>query len=161
MINDRTAVALWGVASRSCSILLAAFLRNCRQVFFSIRLVSVHVEHPYSIIGMTAAWKTYVFYRSGLTSIWLIPYEWFSMPLLVTCWCLPRLMRHCLLGRWTYLVVSENYSLVWRCRIFNSSTCIPYCVRLHGCLCEQLLFPDDVAFFRLADVFARSAMSSA
>ena len=28
-----TAVALWGVASRTCSILLAAFLRNRRQAF--------------------------------------------------------------------------------------------------------------------------------
>ena len=44
--------------------------------FFSIRLVSVHVVHPYISIDTTAAWKNCVlFYRSGLTSIWPIVYR--------------------------------------------------------------------------------------
>ena len=32
-LGDRTAVVLRGVASRTCSIQLAAFLCNCRQAF--------------------------------------------------------------------------------------------------------------------------------
>ena len=56
-VGGRTAAALWGVASRTCSKLLAAFLCSCCQAFFSIRLVSVHVVHPYSSINTTAAWK--------------------------------------------------------------------------------------------------------
>ena len=30
------------------------------------------------------------------------------MPLLVTCWCLSRLIRHCFLGWWTCLLVSRE-----------------------------------------------------
>ena len=34
VVGGRTAIVLWGVASRTCSLLLAAFLCNCRQAFF-------------------------------------------------------------------------------------------------------------------------------
>ena len=50
MVGSRTAAVLWSVASKTCSIQLAAF-------FFSIHLVIIHVVHPYSSIDMTAAWK--------------------------------------------------------------------------------------------------------
>ena len=40
------------------------------------------------------------------------------MPSLAVCRCLFRLMRHCFLGRWTCLPVSERFRLVWRCRLF-------------------------------------------
>ena len=46
-----------GVVARTCSILLSTFLCNFRLVFFSSRLVSVQVVHPYSSIDTTAAWK--------------------------------------------------------------------------------------------------------
>ena len=52
-----TAAASWGTASRTSSVLLAAFVCSCRQVFFSIRLVSVHEVHPYSSIDTAAGWK--------------------------------------------------------------------------------------------------------
>ena len=48
MVGGRTTVALWGAASRTCSILLAAFLYCYRQDFFSIYLVSVLLMLPYS-----------------------------------------------------------------------------------------------------------------
>ena len=48
---------LWGVTSRTCSVLLAAFLCNCRLAFSSARFVSVRVVHPYSSIDTTGAWK--------------------------------------------------------------------------------------------------------
>ena len=67
MIGGRTAAALWGVASRTCSILLAAFLCRCRQAFFSGRLVSVHVVHPYSSIDTITAWKKLCFILSVRT----------------------------------------------------------------------------------------------
>ena len=41
------------------------------------------------------------------------------MPLLVMCWCLSRLTRHCSFDRWTCLLVSECYRFVWRCRLFD------------------------------------------
>ena len=58
MVGGPTEVALWVAASRTCSILLAAFLCSC---LFSIRLVSVQVVHPYSSIDSTAAWKKLCF----------------------------------------------------------------------------------------------------
>ena len=61
------------------------------------------------------------------------------MPLLVTCWCLSRSMRHCSLGRWTCQLVSEISRLVWRCRLFGWSTYIPSCVHWHGGRCQQRL----------------------
>ena len=54
MVGGRTAAALWGAASGTCSILLAVFLCNS---LFSIRLLSVLVVHPYSSIDTTVAWK--------------------------------------------------------------------------------------------------------
>ena len=56
MVGGRIAAALSDVVSRICSILLA--------IFFSIRLVSVHVEHPYSSIVTVAAWKKLRFFLS-------------------------------------------------------------------------------------------------
>ncbi len=32
-VGDRTAAVLWGAASRTCSILLSAFLCSCHQAF--------------------------------------------------------------------------------------------------------------------------------
>ena len=52
MVGDHIVGALWGVAVRTCSILLLTFLYNC-----SNRLVSIQVVHPYSSTDMTAAWK--------------------------------------------------------------------------------------------------------
>ena len=52
--SSRTAGVLWGVAARTCSILLSTFLCNCRLASSS---VSVQVVHPYSSIDTTAAWK--------------------------------------------------------------------------------------------------------
>ena len=55
---------------------------------FSNHLVRVYVVHP--------------FYQSGLTSIWPRAY-WY-----LACRCLSQSMRHCFLGRWTCLLVSER-----------------------------------------------------
>ena len=45
------------------------------SAFFSIRIVSIRVVHPYISIDMTAAWIKLLFYRVGLTSIWSIVYQ--------------------------------------------------------------------------------------
>ena len=88
--------------------------------FHSIRLVSVHVVHPYSSIDTTPAWKkNALFYLIGLTSIWPIVNRWLLMPLLVAFWCHSRLMRRCFWGRWTSPQISETFHLVWRCRLFD------------------------------------------
>ena len=55
VVGGHTAAVLWGVASRTCSVQLVAFLCNCCSAFSS--LVSVHVVHPYSSIDMTVAMK--------------------------------------------------------------------------------------------------------
>ena len=41
-----------------------SFLRSFPQVFFSIRLVSVHIAHPYSRINKATAGKKYRFILS-------------------------------------------------------------------------------------------------
>ena len=88
--------------------------------FFSIRLVSVHVVHPHSSINTTAAWKklSILSVRSDF-HMTEIDYRYLSIPLLVACRCLFRLMRHSYLGRWTCQLVSERYRLLWRCRLFD------------------------------------------
>ena len=52
------------------------------------------------------------------------------MPLLVVYWCLSRLMRHCFQGRWIYLPVSGRFRLVWKCNLFDYSTCSTLTKRL-------------------------------
>ena len=61
-----------GIAARTCSILLAAFLCNCRLAFFSSRLVNVQVVHPYSCIDTTAAWKKLRFILSVRSDFYMI-----------------------------------------------------------------------------------------
>ena len=137
----------------SCCFVFAAFSCNCRKF-----------SSPYVLLAST--WCIYVavsilpllgrncasFYRSGLISIRPIPYRLLSMPLLIVCRCLSRLMRHCSLGRWTCQPVSVRYRLVWRCYLFDWGTYIPSCVHWHGGRCLQRLVPDYVAGFRLVRV---------
>ena len=71
------------------------------------------------------------------------------MPSLAVCQCLFRLMRHCFLGRWICLSVSERFRQVWRCRLFDYSTYILFCVRWHGGQCLRRLVPNYAVVFRL------------
>ena len=59
-------------ASRTCSILLAAFLCNCPLAFFSGRFLSVQVVHPYYSIDTTAAWKKLRFILSDWSDFHMI-----------------------------------------------------------------------------------------
>ena len=136
--------------SRNCSILLAAFLGNCHQVFSPyVLFVSTWCIHRAVSILPLPGKKCASFYRAGLSSIRPIAYRWLSIPLLVMCRCLSRLMRHCSLGRWTYQLVSEHNRLVWRCHLFDWSTYIPSCVRWHGVRWLQRPIPEYIAGFRL------------
>ena len=65
---------VWRVAVQLlvCEVLPQGLVQYCSQhscviavKFFSIRLVSVHVVHPYSRINTTAAWKKTMFYFIG------------------------------------------------------------------------------------------------
>ena len=61
-------------------------------------------------------------------------------------------MRHSFLGRWICLPVSGRFRLVWRCRLFDHSTYIPFCVRWHGGQCPWRLVPNHaVVFDRLTE----------
>ena len=60
MVGGHTASALWDANSRTCSILLAAFLCSCRQAFSPY----VNVVHLYSSIDTTADWKKLSFILS-------------------------------------------------------------------------------------------------
>ena len=57
MVGGRTAAALLGVASKTCSILLAAFLCSYRQTFSLAVLLASMLVYPYSSIDTIAAWK--------------------------------------------------------------------------------------------------------
>ena len=139
-------VLFWNVAFRTSSKLLATFLCS----FFSSCLVSFHVVHLHSSIETTAAWKKLRFILSvrsdfDMTSIWPIAYRLLSMPSLAACRCPFRLMRHCFLGRWTFLLESESYCLMWKCLLFECALTwrsIPTATRsrvcsfcLSGCIC--------------------------
>ena len=75
------------------------------------------------------------------------------MPSLAACRCPFRLMRHCFLGKWICLLVSEGFRLVWRCHLFDYSTYILFCVHWHGGLCLRLLVPNDAVVFWLGWVY--------
>ena len=73
----------WPYSCCSVGCCLQGLFNTARRIlvqlpssFFSLRLVSVYVVHPYISIETTAAWKNCVlFYWSGLTSIWPIAYR--------------------------------------------------------------------------------------
>ena len=75
------------------------------------------------------------------------------MPSLAVCRCLFRLMRHCFLGRWTCLLVSESLRLVWKCRLFDYSTYIQFCGHWHRGQCLRRLVQNYAVAFRLGRVY--------
>ena len=75
------------------------------------------------------------------------------MPSLAACWCAFQLMRRCFLGRWICLLDSEGFHLVWRCRLFDYSTYIPFCVHWLGGQCLRRLVPKYPVVFRLGWVY--------
>ena len=72
---------------------------------------------------------------------------------LTSCRCPFRLMRRCFLGRWICLPVSERFRLVWKCRLFDYSAYIPFCVHWHGGQRLRRLVPNYAVVFRLAWVY--------
>ena len=86
--------------------------------FFSMRLVSVHVVHPYRSIDTTAGWKKLRFILSVGSDFHMTDRLARAVHAFANR-CLCQLMRHCFLGRWIYQLVSESYCLVWRCRRFD------------------------------------------
>ena len=75
---------------------------------------------------------------------------------LAMCRCLFWLMRYCILGRWTYLPVSERFRLVWKCLLFDYSTYTQFCVHWHGGQSPRRLVPNYAVVFRLGLVKVRS-----
>ena len=67
---------------------MSGSLCNCNQAFSPIRLVSVHIVHPYSSINTTADWKKSAFYFIG--QVWH-PYN--RLPIeSCLCICLSRVV---------------------------------------------------------------------
>ena len=99
MVIGSTAAALWGVVSRTLSILFAAFLCSCRQTFFSIRLVSIHVVHSYSSIETTAAWKKLRFILSVMSDIQMTDKLSIAVHAFVSGVSMFRLIRYSFFGR--------------------------------------------------------------
>ena len=115
--------------------------------FFFNGLVSVQVVYPYSSIDTTTAWKKLLFILSVRFDFHMIE------SLSIACRCLFRLMKRCFLGRWTCLLVSERFCLVWKCCLFGYSTYIQFCVQWHGGQCLRRLVPNYVVVFRLGLVY--------
>ena len=68
---------LGGVSARTCSILLATFLCNCRLASSpAVLLASNWCIHTAVSTRSLPGRNCVSFYRSGLTSIWLIAYRW-------------------------------------------------------------------------------------
>ena len=67
---------LWGVAARSCSILLATFFCNCRLASSpAVLLSSKWCTHTAVSIRPLPGRNCVSFYRSGLSSVWSIAYQ--------------------------------------------------------------------------------------
>ena len=76
VIGGHTAATLWGAVSRTCSILLAAFLCSSRQAYSPyILFVSIWCIHPAVSTWPLPGRNCTSFYWSGLNSIWLIAYR--------------------------------------------------------------------------------------
>ena len=77
VVDGRTAAVLWSVASQNYSIQLVAFLCKCRQAFSPyVYLASMWcIPIPVSTRLLLGKKNCVLFYRSGLTSIWLIGYR--------------------------------------------------------------------------------------
>ena len=89
--------------------------------FFFIRLVSVHVVHPYSKIDTTTTWKKLRFLLSVRSDFHMTD----SLSIVVHAFASRVLMSVsvdetlCFLRRWTSVLFSESNRLVWRCRLFD------------------------------------------
>ena len=155
VMGGRIVCVLWGVAARTYSILLATFLCNCRLASSpAVYLASKSCIHiPVSIRALPG--RNYVsFYRSGLIFIWSKAYRSLSMPSLAVCRFLFWLIRHCFLGKWICLPVSERFRLVWKCRLFDYCTYIHFCMHWHGGQCLQRLLTNYAVVFRLGWVYS-------
>ena len=74
--GGRIVGALWGVAARTCSILLAAFLCNCRLASSpAVLLAPKKCIHTAVLTRPLPGRNCVSFYRSGLISIWSIAYR--------------------------------------------------------------------------------------
>ena len=107
--------------------------------FFSSRFVSVQVVHPYSIIDTTAAWKKLRFILSVRSDFHMID----SL----------SIATHAFVSRVSMsFSVDETllrFCLVWKCRLFDYSTYIQFCVHWHGGQCLRRLVPNYAVVFRL------------
>ena len=102
------------------------------STFFSSCLVSVQLVHPYSSIDTLAAWKKFCFILSARSDFHMTDSLLIAVHVFVSHESMSfSLMRHCFLGRWNCVQVSESYRLVWKCRLFDYSTYIPFCVHWH------------------------------
>ena len=136
-------------------VLPPGLVRYCLQ--YSCVVAAKLFYHPYSSIDTTTTWKKLRFILLVRPDFHMT--DSLLMPLLVACWCLSQLMRHCFQGKWNCLLVSESYHFTWICRLFDYSTCIPFCVHWHGGLCCCCSF--KTMFSAWASAFARSAISLA
>ena len=89
--GGRIVVALWGVAARTCSMLLATFLCNWSLTSSpAVLLASKWCIHTAVSTRPQPGRNCVSFYRSGLISIWSIAYRYLSIPSLAACRCLFR-----------------------------------------------------------------------
>ena len=102
--------------------------------FFSNRLVSVHVVHPYSSIDATAAWKKLHFILSVRSDFHMIDCLSLDVHAFVSC-------------------VSMSF-----CSLFDYSTYIPFCVHWHGGQCLRRLVPNYAVVFRFGWMYLRVSL---
>ena len=99
--------------------IVPSILVHFTSSFFSIRLVSVHLVHPYSWIDTTAAWEKLHFILLDRSLFYMIDnLSIESMPSWGTYWCHFQLMRCCYQGTWTCTLISVNNHLEWRWLLF-------------------------------------------
>ena len=162
MVSGRTAAALWVVASRTCSILLAAFLCSCRQAFFPIRLVSVHVVYPYSSIDTTAAWKKLRFILSIWSDFHMTNSLSISVHAFVSCVSMSFSVDETLLPWWVNLStsfrelpLSVKMSPVWLKHLYSvlyALTWRPIPAAARSRLCSRVSAWVDYVIFNLTKI---------
>ena len=125
---------------------------------FSIRLVSIHVVHPYSSIDTAAAWKKLRF----ILSVWSDFHVTDGLSLAVHAFASHVLMSFSDDG--TLLPVEVNLFTSFKSPPFSVEM-LPlwlnhmyFVFRWHGGLSHQLLVPDYVTEFRLRRVYLPEAL---
>ena len=128
---------------------------------FSVRLINIHVVHPYSRIDTTDACKKLCFILLDKSDFRMIDklsiaVHDFAMRILMSFSVDVTLLPRCVN---LFANFREPPFSVWRCLLFYLNTCTPFCLHSHEGQCDPLPTPYYAVGIRLGLVNLQEALS--